>query len=81
MLDGAKVRAAREALGLSGCAFAQLVGVNASTISKIENTNYPGIRLELAERIAWGLRTPLGALLRHVPPPYHDLLRDLPRLN
>ncbi len=81
MLDGAKVKAAREALGLTGCAFARLVGVHASTISKIEGNTFPGIRLELAERIAFGLRTSLDALLKYVPPPNDDLLRRMPGRN
>lgn len=81
MLDGAKVKAAREALGLSGCAFARLIGIDPSTISKIAGNTFPGIRLEMAERIAYGLRTPLDALLKNALPPGDDLLRRMPSLN
>ena len=81
MLDGAKVRAGRLALGLSGIAFARLIGVDASTISKIEGSTYPGIRLDMAERVAFALRKPLCALLKDLPPPHDHLAPNLRLLN
>lgn len=81
MLDGAKLRAQLKVLGLSGVAFARKLGIGPSTISKILTNDYPGMKLDLAERIAWVLRTPLCELLKdtqpehahehHDPPPGH----------
>ncbi len=70
MLDGAKVKAARLALGLTGRAFAKLLGVSPSTVTKIEDNDYPATKLELAERAAWILRVPLCTLLKAASPPH-----------
>jgi transcriptional regulator with XRE-family HTH domain len=64
MLDGARVKEARLALGLLQENLATLLGVTRGTISKIEHEVLPGISLDLAERLAWALRRPLCTLLR-----------------
>jgi len=81
MLDGAKVKAAREELGLTGCAFARLIGVDPSTISKIEGNTFPGIRLAMAIRVAFALRKPLCALLKDASLPHDHLFTRPPSPN
>lgn len=63
MLDGARVKEARKALGLRQSDVAELLGVVPCTISKIENEDFPGISLDLAERLAWNLHKHLCELL------------------
>ena len=81
MLDGKKVKAARKDLGLTGRAFAKLVGVSPSTITKIEDNDYPGMGLEMAERIAEVLHRPLCLLLMAPPLPHHYFEGNLPQMN
>lgn len=64
MLDGDKVRAACERRGINYAQLAQLLGVKRSTVSKIVGNNYPGMKLEMAQRLAWSVREHLCALLR-----------------
>jgi DNA-binding XRE family transcriptional regulator len=70
MLDGERVKEARLALGCTQRDFARLVGVEPSTICKIEHDDFPGIRLEIALRIAWALRRHVCQVLKgyHVHP-------------
>lgn len=71
MMDGDKLRAVLKELGLSGQALARLVNVTPGTISKILQNNYPGMSLELAERVAWAVRKPLCMLLK-TPQPHPE---------
>lgn len=70
MLDGAKLRAQLKVLGLTGCAFARRLNVDPSTISKILANEYPGLKLDMAERIAFGAQVPLCTLLKDAQPPH-----------
>ena len=61
MLDGAKVRGRREALGLLQEQLAALVSIVPCTVSKIEKGKR--ISLALAIRLAWALRCGLDDLI------------------
>lgn len=81
MLDGPRVKEAREALGWSQRGFARVVGMDPSTLCKIEHDRDFGITLALAERIAWCLRKPLCALLKEMQAHGHGTLSVVPRAN
>lgn len=58
------VRERRLRLNLQQQDLADLLKVEACTISKIEHNKLEGIRLALAVQLAWALRCPLCHLLR-----------------
>jgi len=64
MLDGKKLTAAREARGLSKIGLARRMGVSPSTVTKAEDDDYPGMSLEMYEKIADAVRVPLCALAK-----------------
>ena len=70
MLDGNKVRAARKELGLTGRHFAKVVGLDPSTICRIERNELPGLSLVLALRVSWGLHKPICVPLQMQPVPH-----------
>lgn len=61
MFNGAKVKARREALGLTQQMLGVLIGVEQGTISKIESGKR--ISLVMAQKIAWALKCTLDELL------------------
>ena len=67
MLDGKKLKAAREALGLSKIALARRMGVSPSTVTKAEDDDYPGMSLKMYEKFAVEVRVPLCALAKDPP--------------
>lgn len=62
MLNGAKVSARRNALGLTQEQLAVLLGIVQGTISNIER-NKRGVTLSFAQRLAWALRCDLSDIL------------------
>jgi DNA-binding XRE family transcriptional regulator len=71
-LDGAKIRAAREALGLTQPEFAQRAGVGRDTLVKIENGRMViGTSVPVARCIAEFMGVPLEAIAVGPPTPHH----------
>ena len=64
MLDGKKLKAAREARGLSKIALARRMGVSPSTVTKAEDDDYPGMSLKMYEKFADAVQVPLCALAK-----------------
>ncbi|HEX9024674.1 MAG TPA: helix-turn-helix transcriptional regulator [Geobacteraceae bacterium] len=70
-IDGARVRAVREAKKLTQLYVANVVGVTTDTISRWENNRYPSIKRENAEKLAAALEVELTEILKQeeaVPP-------------
>jgi len=61
-INGARVRAIREAKKLTQLYVANVVGVTTDTISRWENNRYPTIRRENAEKLAGALEVELAEL-------------------
>ena len=63
-IDGARVRAIREAKKLTQLYVANVVGVTTDTISRWENNRYPSIKRDNAEKLAGALEVDLPEILK-----------------
>ncbi len=63
LASGMLIRETRETLHLTQAQLARRVGTTQSAISRIEDANYDGLKLETLQRIAGALKLPLGISL------------------
>jgi transcriptional regulator with XRE-family HTH domain len=78
-IDGARVRAIREAKKLTQLYMASVVGVTTDTISRWENNRYPTIRRDNAEKLAGALEVDLREILARAESP--ALVQEIPPLQ
>lgn len=62
--NGHAIRALRESRGWGLAAFAEAVGINKSSLSRIETDDKRGARPETVKKIADGLKVPITAIIR-----------------
>ena len=67
-IDGARIKAVREAKKLTQLYVASVVGVTTDTISRWENNRYPTVKRDNAEKLATALEVCLPDILREEEP-------------
>ncbi|MCM2359830.1 MAG: helix-turn-helix domain-containing protein [Geobacteraceae bacterium] len=80
-IDGARIKAVREAKKLTQLYVASVVGVTTDTISRWENNRYPSVRRDNAEKLAAALEVELAEILRReeAEPPVEEAPPAPPR--